>query len=222
MRPLRHGYTNDTRGDGAVVVKRFQGGIDEALRRGTELSVLERLPAAIPVPRVLGVPDGAIELEQLGGMHGQDLIDEGLARPVLRKCGELLRWLQQVDVSTVFPDTASGTGWVVVHGDYGPNNMLFDQDTFRVTALLDWEWAHPGDRIEDVAWCEWIVRRHHPRHVDALDELFGGYGVRPAWARRRHAAAAKCEAMVERFRNGPAAARKKWQENLALTLSWKE
>ncbi|MBL7257778.1 phosphotransferase family protein [Paractinoplanes lichenicola] len=203
-------------------MKRYQGGIDEQLRRGTELAALERLPSGFPVPRVLGVPEGALRLEQLGGMHGQDLIDEGLARPVLRSCGELLRRLQQVDVSTVFPDTAVSTGWVVVHGDYGPNNMLFDQDTFRVTALLDWEWAHPGDRIEDVAWCEWIVRRHHPRHVDALDDLFAGYGVRPSWARRQQAAAAKCEAMVERFRNGPAAARKAWQEHLTLTLSWTE
>ncbi|GAB2572329.1 hypothetical protein Aab01nite_03330 [Paractinoplanes abujensis] len=222
MRPLRHGYTNDTRGDGAVVVKRYQGGIDEALRRGTELAALEKLPPGFPVPRVLGAPDGALRLEQLGGLHGQDLIDEGLAGPVLRSCGALLRRLQQVDVSAVFPDTAAGTGWVVVHGDYGPNNMLFDQDTFRVTALLDWEFAHPGDRIEDLAWCEWIVRRHHPRQVDALDDLFTGYGVRPSWARRRQAAAAKCEAMVERFRNGPAAARKKWQENLTLTLAWRE
>ncbi|MCO8269687.1 phosphotransferase [Actinoplanes sp. TRM 88003] len=222
MRPLRHGYTNDTRGDGNVVLKRYQGGIDEVLRRGTELSVLERLPAGFPVPAVLGTPEGALELEQLPGLHGQDLIDEGLARPVLRSCGELLRRLQQVDVGRVFPGTAAGTGWVVVHGDFGPNNMLFDQDTFRVTGLLDWEWAHPGDRIEDVAWCEWIVRRHHPRAVADLGELFAGYGVRPSWARRKQAAVARCESFVERFRTGPTAARRRWQENLAVTRSWSE
>ena len=222
MRPLRHGYTNDTQGDGVVVVKRYQGGPDDALRRGTELGVLERLPAGLPIPGVLGAPDGAVTLRHLPGMHGQDLIDEGLARPVLRACGEMLRRLQQVDVGKVFPGTATASGWVVVHGDFGPNNMLFDQDTFRVTALLDWEWAHPGDPIEDVAWCEWIVRRHHPGAVDALDDLFAGYGVRPSWARRRQAAAARCESFVDRFRNGPAAARRQWQDNLALTVSWPE
>ena len=222
MRPLRHGYTNDTQGDGVMVVKRYQGGYDEALRRATEMAVLERLPVSLPVPRVIAAPEGALHLQHLPGLHGQDLIDEGLARPVLRACGETLRRLQQVDVSTVFPDTTAGTGWVVVHGDYGPNNMLFDPDTFRVTGLLDWEWARPGDPIDDLAWCEWIVRRHHPGAVDALDELFGGYGVRPSWARRQQAAAAKCESFVDRFRAGPAAARRKWQENLALTLSWKE
>lgn len=220
MRPLRHGYTNDTRGDGTVVVKRYQGGRDDALRRGTELAVLERLPVGLPVPRVLGAPDGELRLQHLPGMHGQDLIDQGLARPVLRSCGELLRRLQQVDVGKIFPDAATGTGWVVVHGDYGPNNMLFDQDTFRVTGLLDWEWAHPGDPIEDLAWCEWIVRRHHPGAVDGLGELFAGYGVRPSWARRQQAMAAKCEWFV--LRGGPAAARRKWQDHLALTLSWSE
>jgi Ser/Thr protein kinase RdoA (MazF antagonist) len=222
MRPLRHGYTNDTQGDGVVVIKRYQGGIDEVLRRGTELGVLERLPAGLPVPKVLGAPEGALRLQQLPGLHGQDLIDEGLGRPVLRSCGELLRRLQQVDVSRVFPDTAAGTGWVVVHGDFGPNNMLFDQDTFKVTGLVDWEWAHPGDRIEDLAWCEWIVRRHHPRAIEDLDDLFSGYGVRPSWARRQQAAAARCESFVERFRSGPAAARRRWQENLSITLSWTE
>ncbi|WP_205650231.1 phosphotransferase family protein [Actinoplanes solisilvae] len=217
MRPLRHGYTNDTRGDGNVVVKRYRGGRDDALRRGTELGVLERLPVGLPVPQVLGAPEGALRMRQLPGMHGQDLIDQGLQRPVLRACGELLRRLQQVDVSQVFPDAGTGTGWVVVHGDYGPNNMLFDQDTFRVTGLLDWEWAHPGDPIEDLAWCEWIVRRHHPGAARALDELFTGYGVRPSWARRQEAMVAKCEWFVQR-----SVARRAWQDHLALTLSWTE
>lgn len=37
-----------------------------------------------------------------------------------------------------------------VHGDAGPGNFLFDQG--RMTALIDWELAHPGDPIEDLAW----------------------------------------------------------------------
>ncbi|HET6483419.1 MAG TPA: aminoglycoside phosphotransferase family protein [Actinoplanes sp.] len=222
MRPLRHGYTNDIRSDGTVVVKRYQGGPDDVLRRATELAVLQRLPVGLPVPRVLGTPDGELRLQHLPGLHGQDLIDGGLARPVLRSCGELLRRVQQVDVSVVFPDTTTGTGWVIVHGDYGPNNMLFDQDNFRVTGLLDWEWARPGDPVDDLAWCEWIVRRHHPDAVGALGELFAGYGVRPSWARRHQAMAAKCESFVDRFRAGPQAARRRWQDNLARTQSWTE
>jgi hypothetical protein len=32
MQPLRHGYTNDTRGDGTVVVKRYAGPGDAGAR----------------------------------------------------------------------------------------------------------------------------------------------------------------------------------------------
>ena len=36
----------------------------------------------------------------------------------------------------------------MVQGDTGPGNFLFDGD--RVTAVIDWEWAHLGDPMEDL------------------------------------------------------------------------
>jgi aminoglycoside phosphotransferase (APT) family kinase protein len=39
---------------------------------------------------------------------------------------------------------------VLVHGDAGPGNFLFEDG--RMTALLDWELAHVGDPMEDLAW----------------------------------------------------------------------
>jgi aminoglycoside phosphotransferase (APT) family kinase protein len=48
------------------------------------------------------------------------------------------------------------------HGDAGPGNFLFEGD--RVTALLDWEFAHLGDASDDLAWVS--VRAH----------LLGGFG----------------------------------------------
>jgi aminoglycoside phosphotransferase (APT) family kinase protein len=45
---------------------------------------------------------------------------------------------------------ASAGAPVLVHGDAGPGNFLFEGD--RMTALLDWELAHPGDPMEDLAW----------------------------------------------------------------------
>lgn len=39
---------------------------------------------------------------------------------------------------------------VLVHGDAGPGNFLFDDG--HLTALIDWELAHPGDPMEDIAW----------------------------------------------------------------------
>jgi len=38
----------------------------------------------------------------------------------------------------------------LVHGDYRLGNFLFEGD--RITALLDWEMAHLGDPVEDIAW----------------------------------------------------------------------
>ena len=38
----------------------------------------------------------------------------------------------------------------IIHGDAGPGNFLFQGD--RVTALVDWEFAHIGDPMEDLAW----------------------------------------------------------------------
>ena len=39
---------------------------------------------------------------------------------------------------------------VLVHGDAGPGNFLFEDG--RLTALIDWELAHLGDPMEDLAW----------------------------------------------------------------------
>jgi Ser/Thr protein kinase RdoA (MazF antagonist) len=130
------------------VVKRYQGA-DAGTRRSTERLMLSRLAGgAVPVPRLLGAPDGALRLKLLPGAHGQDLIDAGHAAAVLTSCGRTLR---QIQAARPFGDQAPE---VLVHGDFGPNNMLFDPVTFATTAVLDWEWAHAGDPVEDLAWCE--------------------------------------------------------------------
>lgn len=47
----------------------------------------------------------------------------------------------------------------VVHGDYRIGNFLFSSD--GITAILDWEMAHFGDALEDLAWAlarNWRLR----------------------------------------------------------------
>lgn len=63
------------------------------------------------------------------------------------------------------------------HGDAGPGNFLFDPASGRVTALLDWEFAHLGDPHDDLAWVH--VRAH----------LLGGFGDLAAGMRTWSAAA---------------------------------
>jgi tRNA A-37 threonylcarbamoyl transferase component Bud32 len=209
MQPLKHGYTNDTRGDGSVVIKRFAGP-DAAARWATERDMLELLAGRLPVPALLAARTGELHLAHVGGAHGQDLIDAGHAGPVLRSCGAMAARVAALGVT---------------HGDFGPNNILVDPGTFAVTAVLDWEWAHPGaDAVDDLAWCEWIVRTHHPGEVGALGELFAGYGSRPPWPERQAAMLVKCRKMLALRRTlgtaDPGYAR--WQQALATTAGWAE
>ena len=235
MVPLAHGYTNTTLGNDHAVVKRYQGP-DAELRRQREHAMLARLPAHLPVPRLLdaapgdgaddggggdGGAGGAVRMSRLSGAHGQDLIDQGHAAAVLRGCGQVLRQIHAVDVATVFP-AAHPAETVVVHGDFGPNNLLFDPATFAVTAAMDWEWAHPGRLIEDLAWCEWIVRMHHRDHVDALGSLFDAYGQQPSWQERQDAMVARCQSLLEWCRRWSVDSASEWHRRLAATAAWVE
>jgi aminoglycoside phosphotransferase (APT) family kinase protein len=202
------GYSHETRTDGTVVRKRFTGP-QAAQRFTTEVSALQALAGLLPVPPIVSAADGLLQTVHVPGVHGQELIENGHAVPVLHACGAMLRRVQAVD----WP------GGLLVHGDFGPNNLLLDPATFEVTAIVDWEWAHTGEAVEDLAWTEWIIRRHHPDDTAALTHLFDGYGSEPAWPVRQAAMLAKCRAMRDRPRNDPADAAH-WERNIAITRSW--
>jgi aminoglycoside phosphotransferase (APT) family kinase protein len=40
----------------------------------------------------------------------------------------------------------------IVHGDFRTGNFLFDENTRRITAVLDWELGYLGDRHGDLGW----------------------------------------------------------------------
>lgn len=219
MEPLPHGYTNRTVRHGRTVTKSYRGP-DAAARRVRELAALRALRGRIPVPAVVE-PGRGLTMEYVEGEHGQDLIDAGHAAGVLYACGDLLRRIHRIAPADVFPDEP---GQVLVHGDYGPNNILLDPASLRIVAVVDWEWAHRGDPIEDLAWCEWIVRAHHPGQVDCLGEFFGAYGERPAWSDRQRAMVTRQRALVdfgERWEPDGAAGQL-WRQRVAATEAWTE
>jgi aminoglycoside phosphotransferase len=218
---MRHSYTNDTRGDGSVVLKRYQGP-DWANRCKRERTILDRLRGQLPIPPLLGGDDSSVRMGFIAGIHGQELIETGQAAPVLRACGQTLRRIHEIDPAQVFPDSARHPEQVLVHGDYGPNNMLLDPDTLAVTAVLDWEWAQPGNPVQDLAWCEWIIRMHHHEHIDALDEFFDAYGSRPAWRHRHDAMLAQCQRLLELCQGWTTEAANLWQRRLKITATWTE
>ena len=222
VHPLRHGYTNHTVGDAASVEKTYRGP-DGHLRLAREREMLHLLRGRLPVPEIYTIRPGGLTLQFLPGIHGQDLIEQGHVRPVLHACGRLLRALHALPLADLGLDASAGR--VLVHGDFGPNNILLDPAAFTVTALLDWEFAHVGDPIEDLAWCEWIIRVHHPEDRDALKEFFAGYGGHvPAWPERRAAITARCgqlQQFCQRWEPDGAGVRL-WAERTAAASQWSE
>jgi aminoglycoside phosphotransferase (APT) family kinase protein len=67
--------------------------------------------------------------------------DELAPQPVIRAA---IRWLRRNP-----PPPAQKLS--VVHGDYRTGNFLVDTQG-RIHAILDWEMAHLGDPLEDLAW----------------------------------------------------------------------
>jgi tRNA A-37 threonylcarbamoyl transferase component Bud32 len=208
MEKLAHGYTNRTFGDARRVRKSYDGP-DAKARFDRERAMLISLRGRVPVPPVLGVEDSTLTMAFVAGTHGQDLIASGHAEHVLRACGEVLSRIHALDV---------------VHGDFGPNNVLVDPATWQVTAVLDWEFADTTEPVTDLAWCEWIVRMHHPDHVGALPAFFTSYnGPVPDWRVRQTAMVERCHWLrdfCERWHSPGGIAQ--WEERAAITAGWTE
>jgi aminoglycoside phosphotransferase (APT) family kinase protein len=90
---------------------------------------------------------------------------------------------------------------VLVHGDAGPGNFLFDEG--HLTALLDWELAHLGDPMEDLAWFSMrSVMEPVPDFAARLREYeaAGGAPIDPARV-RYHRVFVSARVVIIRHRN---------------------
>jgi aminoglycoside phosphotransferase (APT) family kinase protein len=220
---MPHSYTNRTTRDGSVVTKAYQGP-DATRRHAREVAALRGLAGQLPIPVVIDSNSSRLRTNLMPGVHGQELIGAGQADRVLRACGRMLRQIHATDPALAHLRAPGDPAAVLVHGDYGPNNVLLDPAAEEVVAIVDWEWAHAGDPVEDLAWCEWIVRMHHPQDVTALGAFFGAYGAAPAWPVRQQTMVARCRSLLgfcERWQPGGAGTRQ-WRHRLAVTESWTE
>ena len=208
---LAHGYTNLSWVENGQIVKEYDAA-DGQERLRVEVAALGRLAEVVPVPKVVAVDlvNRRAVLTTMPGRHGQELIDEGFACQVLMAPGRTLR-----DLHRSVPGLA--------HGDYGPQNLLLEVAAWEVSAVLDWEFAHEGDPVEDLAWAEWIVRMHHPDAVGALFALFVGYGSQPAWKLRQERMLRKCAALGELCRRrGHTEGAELWDHRQRATRTWTE
>jgi hypothetical protein len=128
MQPLRGSYTNRTFGDGATVVKFYQGPGARA-RAGREHAVLRTLHGHVAVPAVLDSEDGWLTMRFMTGTHGQELLETGQASGVLSACGTMLQQIHHTREAAL--PCRMDEGQVLVHGDYGPQNVLLDPGTCR-------------------------------------------------------------------------------------------
>jgi aminoglycoside phosphotransferase (APT) family kinase protein len=81
---------------------------------------------------------GTTEIERWEAVVDRDALEP---QPVLRAA---FRWLRRN-----LPPPAQHI--VLVHADYRTGNFLFDESGL-IKAFLDWEMAHLGDPLEDIAW----------------------------------------------------------------------
>jgi hypothetical protein len=79
----------------------------------------------------------------------------GHADAVLAACGDVLRRIHD-----------AGFG----HGDFGPNNTLFDPDSLAVTAVLDWEFSWRDRQAAMVERCAQLIEFTHEWEPDGPAE----------------------------------------------------
>jgi len=100
-------------------------------------------PSALPFRQCFASPDPAqCWREQLDAWQAVIERDERHPQPIVHAAMRRLRRNPPKPAAKVS----------VVHGDYRTGNVLHDGQG-RILAVLDWEMAHLGDALEDLAWC---------------------------------------------------------------------
>lgn len=175
---------------------------------GAPSIVLERLPGKASAADFLNAPDVArarrltedlavVAAELHGTPCPTAAFDPALKSPTPRDLAahQVKHWATTFEDQRMepLPIMASLFTWLrdhlpeprrisLVHGDLRPGNFLFEGE--RVEGLLDWEMAHAGDPLEDIAW---IYRPlWSPERFVALRDFVALYGrlagFEVAWA----------------------------------------
>lgn len=227
-----HGYSQTVRWDGSAVIKEFSA--DTVDRATVERVLLARLPSALPVPELLsGGKESQVRMRFVPGILGQDWVARG--RPAtdparvrrhvafISQSGQILGRLHACADAEELP--LAGAGPVVVHGDFAPYNTIVDPADGRIRAVIDWELAHRGTAVEDLAWMEWNMRIWYSPQHGVLEAFYEAYGELPAWPDRHAAMLERCErhfARALRPSYPSPEARARWVEQLERTRTFTE
>lgn len=173
---------------------------------GSPFFVMERLEGCEASPRrLLELPDESVRrrfgcrmYEVLAALHAFDWrgtpVVDVVEVPSPETCWrrELEHWVRVLDEQELSPQpiTRAAVRWLeanpppppvrvtVVHGDYRVGNLLFTPNG-EIVGVLDWEMAHLGDPLEDLAWSflenwEW-ARNGLKGGVVAFEEALATY-----------------------------------------------
>ncbi|MGE4431549.1 MAG: phosphotransferase family protein [Sphingobium sp.] len=159
---------------------------------GSPFIIVRRMPGSTDISRWKDKPGAGEALartlaQALAKLHAIDVrrfLPEGEAVKPLSHyvAAEVERWHRKSLDWRIRPSPAldAGFAWaaanvpdaarapVLVHGDVGFHNMLMDGG--RLTALLDWEFSHIGDPLEDICYCKPFVSA-----VCSFDEFLAMY-----------------------------------------------
>jgi aminoglycoside phosphotransferase (APT) family kinase protein len=135
---------------------------------GRPFLVMQRVAGAVPVgwhdvdePRRTALAEAAVDtLAQLHRIDPGALADD--AAPADPPTG-LAFYARRLERFAPLPPVLRGALWwlarhepppvpaALVHGDFRMGNLIVDGP--RLSAVLDWEMAGPGDPLADLAWC---------------------------------------------------------------------
>lgn len=139
------------------------------------------------VPRPLGVVDGEEVLSWVPGVSGASGWQRVVPEAGLVALARLLREYHQAVAGFVAPagavwalsDQPTGPSELICHGDFGPWNVVWDE--LRPVGLLDFDFAQPGDALDDVAYAlEYVA----PFRDDAHAMRWHDFTAPPDRARR--------------------------------------
>lgn len=221
-----HGFSQVVTWDGEAVSKRFSA--DTAPRCRIEREVLAAVAGVVPVPDLVPSTDPlTLRLAWVPGCLGQEWVaatghDRAARhRSLMADCGAVIRRLQTVAVDAA--PHLPGAGAVLCHGDFAPYNLVVDERTGAIQAVIDWELAHRGDAFEDLAWMEWNMRIWYSPEPAALANLYRAYGDLAPWPERHEAMIERCRPHLERARTfGPADLRERWEAHFHTTERFEE
>jgi len=158
---------------------------------GRPFIVMERAPGTVPVgwhelPEPERTALAAQAIDVLADLHAIDVSATSLGGAKGSPLMDVDRLRALFDRLAPVPPVVTAAFWwldrhrprspehrTIVHGDYRMGNMVVDRG--RITGILDWEMAAPGDPLLDLVWCfipVWV-----PSLVDE-EPLFRRYAER--------------------------------------------